>query len=140
MFSRLYAMHGFNLQLKLTKCHFAQREVNYLGHNVPQEGIRPATNKVEAVSEYPTPKTVKEVKQFLGLTTNYYHQLILGYAKIAEPLYKVLQKANDKFHWDPNCQLAFDQLKQMLTTPHTSLLTLISNHLLSSILMPRILS
>ena len=110
------ALCNAGLQLKLTKCHFAQREVNYLGHIVSQEGIRPATNKVEAVSEYPTPKTVKEVKQFLGLT-NYYHRFILGYAKIAEPLYKLLRKPNNKFHWDPSCQLAFDRLKQMLTTP-----------------------
>ena len=56
------ALRNAGLQLKMTKCHFAQREANYLGHIVSQEGIRPATNKVEAVLEYPTPKTVKEVK------------------------------------------------------------------------------
>ena len=53
-------------------------------------GAKPNPHKVKAVSEYPVPTSVKELKQFLGLT-NYYRKFIYNYAHTAEPLTKLLR-------------------------------------------------
>ena len=53
--------------VKLNRCHFAQREVQYLGHIVSAAGVRPDPAKTEAVSTYPVPNNVKELRQFFGL-------------------------------------------------------------------------
>ena len=53
-------------------------------------GVKPNQRKVNAVSEYPVPTSVKELKQFLGLT-NYYRKFIYNYAHTAEPLTKLLR-------------------------------------------------
>ena len=110
------ALQKAQLKLKLSKCHFAQREVRYLGHIVSEKGITPDPSKTEAVSSYPPPQNQKELKQFLGLS-NYYRRFIPGYANIAEPLNKLLRKDQHKlkFQWDASCQTAFDQLKCKLT-------------------------
>ena len=110
------ALSNAGLQLKPSKCHFALKEVCYLGHVVSQAGIRPDNDKVKTVSTYPVPRTTKELKQFLGLT-NYYRRFIKNYAHIAEPLHKVQGKSKQPLQWDASCQLAFDNLKQKLTTP-----------------------
>ena len=111
------ALEKAQLKLKLSKCHFVQKEVKYLGHIVSEKGIAPDPSKIEAVSSYPPPQTPKELKQFLGLS-NYYRRFIPNYAHIAEPLNKLLRKDQRrmKFQWDTNCQVAFDELKCKLTT------------------------
>ena len=58
----LAALQHANLQLKLSKCLFAQREVKYLGHTVSAVGVKPDPRKIEAVSHYPVPTNVKELK------------------------------------------------------------------------------
>ena len=112
----LQALNEAGLQLKPSKCYFALREVRYLGHVVSQAGIKPDDDKVKAVSTYPVPRTIKELKQFLGLT-NYYRRFIKDYAHIAEPLHKIQGKSKKSLQWDTSCQLAFDTLKQKLITP-----------------------
>ena len=111
------ALQKAHLKLKLSKCHFAQREIKYLGHIVSEKGIAPDPSKVEAVSSYPPPQNPKELKRFLGLS-NYYRRFISNYANIAEPLNKLVNKDQRKFKsgWDATCQAAFDQLKCKLTT------------------------
>ena len=110
-----HALESAGLKLKASKCHFAKRQVNYLGHIVAAKGIHPDSAKVEAVSLYPIPKDVKELRQVLGLAT-YYCRLVANYSKIAEPLHKLLRKGAD-FQWDSNCQKAFDDLKHRLVSP-----------------------
>lgn len=93
----------------LSKCHFAKREVKYLGHIVFATGVRSGPSKIEAVSTYPIPRNVKELQQF----TNYYHRFIADYSKVAEPLHRLLTKENN-FNWDSKCQDAFEELKHRL--------------------------
>ena len=109
------ALSDAGLLLKPFKCHFALREVCYLGHVVSQAGIKPDNDKVKVVSTHPVPRTTKELKQFFGLA-NYYRQFIKDYAHIAEPLHKVQGKSKS-LQWNLSCQLAFDTLKHKLTTP-----------------------
>lgn len=82
--------------MKPSKCHFAHREVKYLGYIVSKQGIKPDADKVKAVANYPVPKNVKELKQFLDLS-NYYRRFIQNYAQIAEPLHKMLRKSKHPF-------------------------------------------
>lgn len=56
------------LKLKPSKCHFGQKQVNYLGHVITRDGIQPDPEKIKVVQEYPVPQTVKDVRAFMGLT------------------------------------------------------------------------
>ena len=110
------ALRRANLQLKISKCSFGQKEVQYLGHIVSATGIKLDPRKIEAVSCYPLPVSIRELKQFLGLTS-YYRKFIPHYAHIAEPLYKMLRGPKKLFTWTTLCQQAFDHLKSKLVQP-----------------------
>ena len=93
------------LKLKPSKCHFISQTVQYLGHLLTPEGIRPNPDHVAAVRDYPTPKSVKVVRQFLGLAS-YYRRFVKNFARIAQPLHNLTQKGAS-FHWSPECERAF---------------------------------
>ena len=101
-----------NVKLKPSKCHFAQTSVEYLGHIVSREGIKPNPAKIEAVKSFPVPSSVTQVKSFLGLC-NYYRRFVSGFARIANPL-NHLTKKGVQFKWTPVCQDAFEKLKEAL--------------------------
>ena len=111
VFSRL---REANVRLKPSKCHFVQPQVEYPGHIISAEGLRPNPWKVRAVKEFPVPTNTTGLKAFLGLC-NYYRRFIKGFAKIASPLNKLTSK-NVKFSWTPACQESFDTLKQALVS------------------------
>ena len=70
--------------LKLSKCFFAQMQVEYLGHMVSQKGVEPVASKVEAILQWPVPQSTRVVCSFLGLA-GFYRRFIKGYATIAAP-------------------------------------------------------
>ena len=86
-----------NLKLQPDKCEFLRTEVAYLGHIIGRDGVRPNPTKIEAIKNFPVPKTVKAVRQFLGLS-GYYRRFIKDYAKLAKPLTEFLKK-DTKFQW-----------------------------------------
>ena len=59
------------LQLKPGKCTFATTEIQYLGYTLTPKGVKPNDSKVTAVKDFPRPKTVRQVKSFLGLANFY---------------------------------------------------------------------
>ena len=77
--------------------------------------MNPDPEKIKSVIDYPTPRTVKQVHSFLGLT-GYYRRFISNYAQIAEHLTRLLRK-DSKFVWDAHCEDAFSTLKEKLTSP-----------------------
>lgn len=79
------------LKLKLSKCHFLRQSVDYLGYVITPNGLQPNGKQVVAVAEFPVPKSVAAVRQFLGLTS-YYRRFIHQFAKIAEPLHRLTRK------------------------------------------------
>ena len=101
------------LRLKPRKCHLTQSKVVYLGFVISYSGISADTKKVEAVNEFPVPKDVKQLRSFLGLAS-YYRQFILGFSKVANPLF-ALTKKDVSYVWSEECQKAFDKLKGCLT-------------------------
>lgn len=115
----LQRLRDAGLKLKTTKCDFAWKEVRYLGHIVSASGVRPDPSKIEAVSNYPTPKNVHELRQFLGLA-NYYRRFVEDFSKIAEPLHQLTRKTAKGFQWNSRCQETFNELKRRLVrTPNT---------------------
>ena len=102
------------LKLKPAKCHFARSELEYLGHTITREGVKTNSRLVAAVSEFPTPRNVREVRQFLGLSS-FYRRFIPNFAKIATPLHQLTHK-DVAFAWTQDCKEAFDTLKLKLTT------------------------
>lgn len=103
-----------NLRLKIQpdKCEFLNPELEYLGHVVTKEGVKPNLKKIQAVKDFKKPKTATHIKSFLGLI-GYYRKFIRNFSKIAKPLAD-LTKKDTTFHWTDKQQLAFDTLKQKL--------------------------
>jgi hypothetical protein len=100
------------LRLKPSKCSLFQKEVSFLGHVVSEQGVACDPKKVRAVSEWPRPKNLTEVRSFLGLCS-YYRRFVKGFAAIASPLHSLTEKGR-KFEWDRECQEAFEVLKGAL--------------------------
>ena len=103
-----------DLKLKLPKCKFFRKEVEFLGHLVTTEGLKPNHAHTTAVTEFPTPRNVKEIRQFVGLAS-YYRRFIPNFAKIAHPLHALTRKGAP-FSWTDECQEAFTTLKQKLSS------------------------
>ena len=102
------------MKLKPSKCKFVQQEVMYSGHVITPAGLKPNTDRVAAVKDYPVPQNIKELRQFLGLAS-YHRRFITQFAKIAQPLH-VLTRKNVDFLWTAECQIAFDELKEKLVS------------------------
>jgi hypothetical protein len=111
----LHLLSQHQLFLKQSKCAFGALEVEYLGHLVGKDGVRVDLKKIEAMQDWPHPKTLKSLHGFLGLT-GYYHKFVKNYGKIATPLTALLKK--NSFTWTPAATQSFQTLKMaMCTTP-----------------------
>ena len=110
VFNRL-SKAGF--KLKPSKCQLFQEEVEFLGHVVTKDGVKPDMQKVKAVTEWPVPRNITDVRSFLGLCS-YYRRFIIKFSTRASPLNQLLEKERP-FIWTPECQRAFDDLKSALT-------------------------
>jgi len=112
----LTKIQNAGLTIKPSKSKVAYQEVTYLGHTIGNCKIKPMLNKVEAVQNFPTPTTKKNVRSFLGLT-GYYRKFVQDYDGIARPMIELTKKAAPKeIKWTPECQKAFDTLKVKLST------------------------
>ena len=108
------------LYAKPSKCFFRVKEVEYLGHIVYHEGVKVEPNNIKAMMDWPIPKTLKNLRGFLGLT-GYYCKFVQNYGRIAIALMALTKK--DAFSWTPEATKYFEQLKDVmckspiLTTP-----------------------
>ena len=108
----LTRMRNANLKLKGNKCLLFAPEVKYLGHIISAKGVSTDPAKVAAVSQWHAPKTIRQVRSFLGMI-NYYSRFIKNLAELAGPLNVLLHK-NTKFVWNNIQQQAFEKLKERL--------------------------
>ena len=105
-------LHDAKLSMKLSKCHFFTKEIQYLGHILGREGIKPVPAKTEAIKAMHPPVNPKQVHAFLGLV-GYYRKFIKNFAKIAKSL-TVLTRMDVKFEWKETHQYAFMKLKEAI--------------------------
>ena len=105
---------GAGLTIKPSKCRFAFKEVQYLGHIIGDGKVRPDPSKVEAVVNYQRPTTKKDIKSFLGLI-GYYRKFLANFSDAAASLVELTKKGRpDKILWTTECEEAFCRLKQLI--------------------------
>ena len=101
------------LQAKLSKCSWAQPQVEYLGHIVSADGVRMDPKKTAAVRDWPVPKSATELRGFLGLA-NYFRKFIRNLSGLAAPLHELTGNSVrwTTESWTPTCQAAFEAIKR----------------------------
>ncbi len=104
-----------DLHLKKVKCDFFKKELQYLGHILSPDGIRPLLDKLSAIHDLPRPTNATEVRQFLGLT-GYYRKFVPHYLTTAKSL-SHLTKKDLPFEWDAAAEKAFCLLRDLLQEP-----------------------
>ena len=114
------------LKLKPSKCFFYREEIEYLGHVVSGKGISTNPKKIEAVSKWPTPKTVYDVRSVLGFV-GYYRRFIKNFSRITKPFREVITGLENQskrsakktyIEWSDAADVAFEHLKAMcVSTP-----------------------
>lgn len=102
------------LYAKFSKSEFWLSQVAFLGHIVSAGGIAVDPAKVEAVMDWKQPRSVTEVRSFLGLA-GYYRRFIEGFSRLAKPMTQLLKKEK-KFDWSSSCEESFQELKKRLVS------------------------
>src|SRR6266513_3408759 len=115
----LQRLKDHQLYAKLSKCTFFSSSIEYLGHIADGDGLRPNPRLVQALTDFPQPKTLKELQSFLGLA-NYYRKFIPNFSRIVLPLTEATQNAMRSnlrpIEWTDKMQTAFKEIKKALTS------------------------
>lgn len=102
------------LFLKPKKCSFEVDQVDYLGVVISSDGVAVDPKKVEAIVNWPQPRKLVEVQEFVGFL-NFYWRFIEGFSQIARLLHNLTKKEAELI-WTPKCEKAFAELKSQITT------------------------
>jgi hypothetical protein len=109
----LEVLREHRLYANLRKCSFAKPEQSYLGHVITAEGIKVDPRKTTAVTNWPRPTSLGDLRSFLGLAT-YFRKFIRHFAQLAMPLHRLTRK-DALWQWTPECQISFEEIKRALT-------------------------
>jgi hypothetical protein len=121
VYSRSYQDHVLHLEqvfqllkkhqwrVKLSKCTFAKMEISYLGFIISEQGVAICPSKIQVAAKWPSPKSVKELKSFLGLA-DYYRKFVQHFGVISIPLTDFLKKSTI-FVWTDDHDATFQTLK-----------------------------
>jgi hypothetical protein len=110
----LQRLRDHKLYAKFSKCEFWLKSLKFLGHTISQDGISADPSKVQEVMDWKPPKSVHQIRSFLGLV-GYYRRFIPDFSRIAKPMTELLKKGV-KFMWTEACEKAFHTLRQHLTS------------------------
>lgn len=102
------------LKVNADKCDFCCQEIKYLGYVVTPEGLSTDPDKVAPVINFPPPKTIRQLRRFLGMA-GWYRRFIPNFSSIAAPL-TALQKKNSRWRWTEDQEHSFDALKEAITS------------------------
>jgi hypothetical protein len=109
----LTIMEGQSLYAKDSKCEFGMTEVLYLGHIIGVKGVQVHREKIQAIVEWPTPKTLTKLRGFLGICS-YYRRFVKGFSQLCAPLTNLTKKG--AFRWSEEAQATFDRMKKVMST------------------------
>src|SRR6202161_2438301 len=104
----------FSLFCRLHKCKLHKEEVEFLGMKLSKYGMKMDEHKVEAITEWPMPKNVTNIREFLGFC-NFYRRFVDNFAKIARPLHD-LEKKDTKFQMTEERIEAFNKIKEAIAS------------------------
>ena len=114
----LSSLREHQLLAKGSKCEFMRREAEFLGFMVSGDGVRPLPSKIEAVIQIPVPETITHLRSFLGMC-NFFRAHLPAFAEASSPLTELLKGSKSgcqRLQWTLECDHAFAQLKDMLTS------------------------
>ena len=113
-----------NMKISAHKCHFFQKEVEFLGYRLTADGVLPTKDKCQAIEEYEPPKTLKGIKSFVGLV-HFYHKHVKDLARIMKPMHELLRgykktHGGKKVDWScPVLKKSFEETKKaLINTTH----------------------
>ncbi|CAH8625724.1 unnamed protein product [Heterobilharzia americana] len=112
LFERL---REYGITINPQKCEFGKESLQFLGHIVNANGVKPVPQEVDAIREYPVPDSFRKLRRFLGLI-NFYRRFIPKCAEVAQPLTDLLQGRAKVFHMTQAAHDAFDKLKLALSS------------------------
>ena len=98
------------LQVNQPKCEFGKHEIEFLGHFVTAEGLRPSAQKVKAIQEYRQPNSSKELSRFVGMV-NFYHRFLPKIANLLKPLYEAISLDSKNLIWNKEMVESFQIVK-----------------------------
>ena len=110
----LQLLRDHQLYAKFSKCEFWLTEVRFFGHVVSALGVSVNPEKVEVVMSWKRPKSIFEIRSFLGLA-GYYKRFIEDFSRLVAPMTRLTRK-EVKFDCDDQCEKAFHELRRRLTT------------------------
>jgi hypothetical protein len=109
----LAIMEEQSLYAKESKCEFGMTKVLYLGHIIGVKGVQLHQEKIQAILDRPTPKTLTELKGFWGIYC-YYRRFVKGFSQLCAPLTDLTR--NGAFKWSREAQLTFDKMQKVMST------------------------
>ena len=124
LFARLREM---GLTINLSKSTFTKAQVRYLGHVIGSEEVVPKSANLEAIMDFPTPSTRKEVMRFLGMSS-YYRRFCKNFSSVARPLTNLTSPKTNSFGMNP-VKTPSNKLKTCYVQNQYFLLLILRNHL-----------
>lgn len=109
VFQRLEAA---GLKVNLKKCTFLENEIEYLGHILDKNGVRPTSSKIDSISKAPPPTNAKELRSFLGLV-NFYERFIPHLHSVCADLHTLTAK-NSRWKWSDKENMTFQRTKELI--------------------------
>lgn len=108
----LYRLSQAGLKIAVEKCQFFKKEVQYLGVNISENGIKPTEKGIKAIKCAPKPCDLTTLRSFLGLI-NFYGKFIPNLSTKLRPLHELLEKGKN-FEWSKDCERSFITCKEAI--------------------------
>nr|VZI42314.1 unnamed protein product [Spirometra erinaceieuropaei] len=111
--SEFERLDSFGVVINAAKCEFGVPSLIFLGHEVNSDGIKPVPEKVSAISTFPVPATINQLRRFLGMV-NYYHRFLPHGATILQPLNSLLIHSKKTLVMTEEAVRSFNDVKAAL--------------------------
>ena len=112
LFKVLNTLDQNGVKLNKDKCVFGSKKIEFLGHQLSEDGLMPSSEKLNALAEFPKPSNHRELRGFLGLAGFAGRRFVKNFAELSEPLWQVVNAK--EFQWPERADIAFQKFKDSL--------------------------